>query len=72
MSEHEPGLRAEGRQWIEEAMAGFMRDPADDDFQRGYLAALYVVGAELFQMDLGQVMPQPPAPRQATHLKLVK
>lgn len=35
-------------QYIEQAIAAFMRDPPDTDFQRGYLEALLVVQREAF------------------------
>lgn len=32
--------------YIEQALAGFINDPADSDFQRGYLAALLIIYEE--------------------------
>ena len=32
--------------YIEQALAGFINDPADSDYQRGYLAALLTVYEE--------------------------
>lgn len=32
--------------YIEQAFAGYLRDPADSDFQRGYLAALLTLYRE--------------------------
>ena len=32
--------------YIEDALAGFINDPADSDFQRGYLAALLTIYEE--------------------------
>lgn len=32
--------------YIEQALAGFINDPADSDFQRGYLAALLTIYEE--------------------------
>lgn len=32
--------------YIEQALAGFINDPADSDFQRGYLAALLTMYEE--------------------------
>lgn len=32
--------------YIEQALAGFINDPADSDFQRGFLAALLTVYEE--------------------------
>jgi hypothetical protein len=32
--------------YIEEAFVGYLRDPADSDFQRGYLAALLTLYRE--------------------------
>lgn len=34
--------------YIEQAIAAFVRDPPDSDFQRGYLEALLVVQREAF------------------------
>jgi hypothetical protein len=52
-------------------MAAFVRDPADSDFQGGYLAALYVVAKEGLGMDLDA--PPLPAPDQApSWLRVVK
>lgn len=32
--------------YIEQALSGFINDPADSDFQRGYLAALLTIYEE--------------------------
>lgn len=40
------------RAYITEEIASFQSDPADSDFQRGYLAALEVVGKEALGMDI--------------------
>lgn len=32
--------------YVEQAFAGYLRDPADSDFQRGYLAALLTLYRE--------------------------
>ena len=40
------------RNYVTEAIASFQNDPADSDFQRGYLAALEVVGKEALGMDI--------------------
>lgn len=48
--------------YIDEAIASFDGDPADSDFQRGYLAALYVVGREALGMEIEDPsdLPTPP------------
>lgn len=62
-----------GRQWVEEAFAGFVNDPPSDDYQQGYLGALYVIAKEVFGMDVAADVPPPPAPsKPAPHLRLVK
>lgn len=40
------------RQYIAEVIASFDGDPADSDFQLGYLEALRVVGREALGMDI--------------------
>lgn len=40
------------RKHIMEALVGFVNDPADSDYQRGYLAALYEIGINGLGMDL--------------------
>ena len=42
----------EARAYVAEAIASFDGDPADSDFQDGYLAALYVVGREALGMEI--------------------
>lgn len=39
--------------YIQQALAGFINDPADSDFQRGYLAALLTVYQEGLGKGLG-------------------
>lgn len=39
--------------YIEEALTGFINDPADSDFQRGYLAALLTMYDEGLGKGLG-------------------
>lgn len=39
--------------YIEQALAGFINDPADSDFQRGYLAALLTMYEEGLGKGLG-------------------
>jgi len=60
------------REFILEALRAYVHDPADSDFQSGYLTALYVVGVEALGMEL-EGAPEPTRPRQApSHLRLVK
>lgn len=40
------------RAYVAEAIASFDGDPADSDFQVGYLAALRVVGREALGMEI--------------------
>lgn len=62
-----------GRQWVEEAFQGFVNDPPSDDYQQGYLGALYVIAKEVFGMDVAPDVPPPPTPsKPAPHLRLVK
>lgn len=51
------------RAYVAEAIASFDGDPADSDFQRGYLAALEVVGREALGMEIAE--PELP-PQEAT------
>lgn len=39
--------------YIEQAMVGFINDPADSDFQRGYLAALLTIYEEGLGKEFG-------------------
>lgn len=40
------------REHVMEALKGFVNDPADSDYQKGYLAALYEIGVHGLGMDL--------------------
>jgi hypothetical protein len=41
-----------GRAYITQALASFDNDPADSDFQLGYLAALRIIGREALGMEI--------------------
>lgn len=61
------------RAYISSSIQSFDGDPADSDFQEGYLAALYVIGKEALGMDL--VDPSikiSEAKQKIPHLRLVK
>lgn len=42
--------RTRFERYVQEAIAGFERDPPDTDYQRGYLAALLVIQKEAFEV----------------------
>lgn len=72
MDQEETPTLATAREFIQEALGAFVHDPADSDFQAGYLAALYVIGTEALGMKL-EGLSEPAAPRQAvSHLRVVK
>lgn len=45
--------------YIEQAIAAFVRDPPDNDYQRGYLEALLVVQREAFNKQVRLQSPPP-------------
>jgi len=60
------------REFIQEALRAYVHDPAQSDFQSGYLTALYVVGVEALGMKL-QEAPEPTTSGQVlSHLLVVK
>lgn len=42
------------RAFVSQALEGFVYDPADSEFQKGYLEALYQIGRHGLGMDLGK------------------
>lgn len=59
------------RQHVREALEQFVKDPASDGYQDGFLAALYVIGREGLGMDLDDP-PMAEAPKHpVSHLRLV-
>lgn len=51
--------------FIRDALQAYVHDPADTDFQRGYLACLYVVGREALGMEFEEDGPPTLAPMRA-------
>ena len=45
------GMRA--AKYVEQALLGFLRDPADSTYQRGYLAALLTIYTECLGRGIG-------------------
>jgi len=69
-----PNITVESaRAHIAEALEQYVRCPAENDYENGFLGALYVIGTEALGMDL----PPPDAPlpekvMRGGHLRVVK
>lgn len=70
----EPTIES-ARQFVRDALAGFVTDPPDTDVQQGYLEALYVFANEALGMALPDlnhpIQTKPPATRPS-HLRIVE
>ena len=69
----EPTIES-ARQFVRDALAGFVTDPPDTDVQQGYLEALYVFANEALGMKIMcDLYPaEGGAPPKVRHLRLVE
>lgn len=61
------------RAHIAEALKQYARCPAQDDYENGFLGALYVIGTEALGMELPEPdQPPPETAKRGIHLRVVK